>query len=200
VENWLERNQEHDATVLDCANKLRRFADISVRKRVNTLLKTASRWPITKNRVFSYRTFETPRRGRIYESQVTLNCLKAAIIKNAKKHHEKHKAKAPPICKSLLDAVRPDKVAEVVIQDILTTNEVFSDLLSVPESMEDVFPERVDEVQRTIEFSLHDDEFAIPSEDWHEPFPSVECDMHHEDILCVDLQDFDPWELGLGLR
>mmetsp|Transcript_3453 Transcript_3453/g.7000 ORF Transcript_3453/g.7000 Transcript_3453/m.7000 type:complete len:371 (-) Transcript_3453:134-1246(-) len=200
VENWLERNQEHDATVLDCADKLRRFADTTVRRRVNRLLKTASRWPITKNRVFSYRTFETPRRGRIYESQETLNCLKAAIIKNAKEHHEKHKAKAPPSCKSLLDAVRPDKVAEVVIQDVLTTNEVFSDLLSVPESMEDVSPEQVDEVQRTLEFSLHDDQCVFQPEDWHDAFPSIECDMHHEDILCVDLQEFGPWDLGQWLR
>eukprot|EP00889_Picochlorum_renovo_P008527 jgi/Picre1/35557/NNA_003018.t1 len=150
-------------------------------------------------------TFETSRRGRIYESQETLDCLKAAIIKNAKEHHEKHKAKAPPSCESLLDAVRPDKVAEVVIQDVLTINEVFSDLLSVPENMEDVFPERVDEVQRTLEFSLHDDEFAIPSEDWHEPFPSayenvrvedVENDILQAGLLAAEAKNYEAAEHG----
>ncbi|KAI8111855.1 hypothetical protein M9435_004353 [Picochlorum sp. BPE23] len=123
LNSWLENYEEQDSIVLAQANEIQGFASSSVRKRMNSILGQASSWPISFKNNLSFKTFETPRKGRAYESQETLDCLKAAIIKNAKEQHAKHMAKAPTGCESLLDAVRPDKVAEVVIQYINKKNE-----------------------------------------------------------------------------
>ena len=118
LNRWLEDYKEQDSNVLAQAHAIQEFVSSSVRKRMNTILGQARSWPISIKSDLSFRTFETPRHGRQYESQETLDCLKAAIIKNAKEQHEKHKAKAPQSCESLLDAVRPDKVVEVAIHYI----------------------------------------------------------------------------------
>lgn len=109
-------HQEQDDIAQVYAERLSEIAESTVRRRLNRLLRNANRWPIKKNRAFSFKTFETPGNGRSHESQETLfDCLKAAIIKNAIEHHERHRAKAPPSYESLLDAVRPDKVVEFLM-------------------------------------------------------------------------------------
>ena len=194
VDRWLAKNQGQDNTVCVYAERLRELST-TVRSRLNTLLKNASdTWPIIKRNNFSFQTFETPVPGQSSESQETLDCLKAAIIKNAIEHHAKHKAKAPSSCEPLLDAVRPDEVAKFVIDHILVTNESFTDSMRTPEVMIDDVVERMDRIPRRLEFVSSDDELFIPSEDWHEQFPSIESDLHFDDIVCDNLQDFNPWD------
>lgn len=50
------------------------------------------------------------------------------------------------------------------------------------------------ESQEGLSFVSSDDELFIPSEDWHEQFPSIESDLHFDDIVCDNLQDFNPWD------
>ena len=115
VDKWLRDTNEQDGLVLDLADRLRSFAQSSVRRRMNTVLRQARLWPNLTHHKFQFNTLEkTPEHGEARERQQPLDILKAAIIKNAIDQHEQHKARESPICESLVDAIRPDKIAEAV--------------------------------------------------------------------------------------
>ena len=195
VDRWLANHQEQDDIARVYATRLCEPVKSTVRKRVNRLLNNANKWPITKNRAFSFKTFGTPGNGRSHESQATIDCLKAAIIKNAIEHHEKHKAKAPPSCESLLDAVRPDKVVEFLMNCgshcRVVPYEISRVSPTVSESVADNWFEGMEGVEESL--FLDDAELAIPPEDGHEPFFSMlyrTLKTHYEDPVSDDLSEF----------
>lgn len=198
VDRWMKGAQEHDAIAFGYAQmRLKGLSLISVRKEMNALLEIASEtWGIPKKQKFSFKTFRTPDNRGVHETQETLDMLKAAIVKNAKERHEKHKAKAPSSCKSLLDAVRPDKVAEYVIHHLVTRKQSLADSLNLSDSMFDSMFEESNEVQRMLDFSSVD-ETVSQAHHFDEFFPPMDIDMHDHDFLSSieDIQPFEPWEL-----
>ena len=91
----------------DLAEGFKTFADPSVRRRMCRLFKTIrEEWLGVSGPMMTFRTLESPQSTEVQR-------VKAGVIMNAKRQHRAYKASFPHYA-SLLDAVRPDKIAKFV--------------------------------------------------------------------------------------
>lgn len=119
VDRWASGAQEQDSRALLYVQGLSKFANSTVRRRFNRMMKIVEEtWPIETEHVnLNFKTFATPRYSKDHAFQATVDSIKAAMMMNAHRQHMKHKEEASSICASLLEAVRPDKVAKFVLQE-----------------------------------------------------------------------------------